>query len=150
MNKLLIFGAGLVVGCYMGEAYLKKKAKETADDLCCKSLDEDDWTEHDMNVTPCNSYNSYYCTESYKTKKVAEKELADLRLNVSEDILTYGSVSEADIKRYFDNEDAITPYDKFYGWVDTEDLINKSKVAKCKNGGYMIVLEFRNLKKEDK
>ena len=41
MNKLLIFGAGLVVGCYMGEAYLKKKAKETADDLCCKSLDDD-------------------------------------------------------------------------------------------------------------
>lgn len=142
MNKLLIFGAGVLIG-YVGCGYLKKKEPVES------KSDEVGWTEHDMNVTPRHSYNSYYCVNSYKTKKVAEKELADLRLSASEDILSYGSISEADIKRYFDNEDAIAPYDECYGWNDIEMIESYSKVTNCRSGGYMIVLEFKNLKKED-
>lgn len=145
IRKLMIFGAGVLIG-YVGCGYLKKKEPvESKDDVV-------GWTEHDMNVTPRHSYSSYYCVNSYKTKKVAEKELADLRLSASEDILSYGSVSEADIKRYFYNEDAIAPYDECYGWNDIEMIESHSKVANCRSGGYMIVLEFKNLninKKEE-
>lgn len=142
IRRLMIFGAGVLIG-YVGYGYLKKKEPVESKN------DEVGWTEHDMNVTPCHSYVSYYCTEPYKTKKVAEKELADLRLSASEDILSYGSVSEADIKRYFDNEDAIAPYDECYGWNNIEMIESHSKVANCRSGGYMIVLEFKNLNKKE-
>lgn len=140
----------IAIGYGLG-IWINKKFKKTVkeEDIQKPKNDEVGWTEHDMNATPRHSYSSYYCVKSYKTKKVAEKELADLRLSASEDILSYGSVSEADIKRYFYNEDAIAPYDECYGWNDIEMIESHSKVAKCKSGGYMIVLEFKNLKKEE-
>lgn len=143
IRKLMIFGAGLVVGCYMGEAYLKKKAKETEDDLCCKSLDEDD--NDDLVYIPPKYRTNYF--GNYKTKKVAEKELADLRSVICEDILSFGYVSMAAIREFFESE-WVEERDPLYIFDDTEQVPQYTGVTKRDDGTYSIYVSMRI--KEDK
>lgn len=139
MNKLLIFGAGLAVGCYMGEAYLKKKAKKTEDDLLCER-DNDD-----LVYIPPKYRTNYF--GNYKTKKVAEKELADLRSVICEDILSFGCISMAAIRELFESE-WVEERDPLYIFDDTEQVPQYTGVTKRDDGTYSIYVSMRI--KEDK